>query len=382
MKIKRLLLCLVMFIMCVSLVACGSMDMLPIDDLFGSLPIEVSPEEEDFAQPEDFVEKIPDTEPVIDGNTEPDGETPGVTDGETQGITEGETDPPIPVYEDSSVKPLLYKVSDENGNVVWLFGSVHAGREDFYPLPSYVLEAFDNSESFAVELDILEFEKDSKRQSIAYSKLLYKDGTTISDHIPSELYTRSLEILSENDSYVSTLEYYYPALWSSMIESIVIEKTGANIALGIDRHLLERAKSAEKEILEIESASYQYGLLADFSEELQVLLLESAVNTYDNSDAYGEDLSKLMDLWAAGDEYEFAAYIGESNEVMSYEAEMQEYNNAMVVERNLHMADFAENALLMGDEIFICVGSAHVVGDGAVAQLLSDRGYSVECITE
>ena len=42
--------------------------------------------------------------------------------------------------------PLLYKVSDDAGNVIWLLGSIHVGMEDYYPLPDYVLDAFDGSE--------------------------------------------------------------------------------------------------------------------------------------------------------------------------------------------------------------------------------------------
>ena len=42
------------------------------------------------------------------------------------------------------------------------------------------------------------------------------------------------------------------------------------------------------------------------------------------------------------------------------------------------LADFAEQALSSGKEIFICVGAAHIVGDGAVADLMSQRGYTVE----
>jgi uncharacterized protein YbaP (TraB family) len=45
------------------------------------------------------------------------------------------------------------------------------------------------------------------------------------------------------------------------------------------------------------------------------------------------------------------------------------------------MADYAEEALKSGKEIFICVGAAHVVGEGAVADLLAQRGYTVELVT-
>ena len=44
------------------------------------------------------------------------------------------------------------------------------------------------------------------------------------------------------------------------------------------------------------------------------------------------------------------------------------------------MTDFAEDALASGKEVFICVGAAHIVGDGAMAQLLAQRGYTVTLV--
>ena len=41
----------------------------------------------------------------------------------------------------SSITPLLYQVTDAEGHTIWLFGSIHVGREDFYPLPEYVTSA-------------------------------------------------------------------------------------------------------------------------------------------------------------------------------------------------------------------------------------------------
>ena len=46
----------------------------------------------------------------------------------------------------------------------------------------------------------------------------------------------------------------------------------------------------------------------------------------------------------------------------------------------IQMTDFAEKALKDGDSVFICVGTAHIVGEGAMVDLLRDRGYTVEIV--
>ena len=95
-------------------------------------------------------------------------------------------------------------------------------------------------------------------------------------------------------------------------------------------------------------------------------------------------LKMMMDLWASGDESAFAAYLNASDDTMTEEeAEIYaKYHQAMITDRNRTMTSFAENALASGKEVFICVGAAHVVGEGAMAELLSQRGYKVERVTD
>lgn len=287
------------------------------------------------------------------------------------------------ISQSETSSPILYRVTDKNGNIIWLFGSIHIGREDYYPLPDYVQNAFDKSDILAVEADIVAFEKNSQQQTQALSHLIYRDGTSIKDHIPQELYDEAVQILKKYDSYVPAMDWYCPAFWSSIIDSLMIEQLGGNSELGIDQHLLEKAYETEKEIVEIESIEFQYSMLGDFDDEIQLMLLKSSVEMCEDIDTAAADLEEMMDLWASGDEKAFTAYLNDDDETMTdEEIEIYErYDQIMVTNRNLHMADYAEYALSSGKEVFICVGAAHILGDGAIADLLSQRGYKVERIS-
>ncbi len=279
--------------------------------------------------------------------------------------------------------PLLYKVTADNGNTLWLFGSIHVGRDDFYPLPDYVMEAYEGSDALAVEVDITNISFSD--QVKALQKLIYRDGTTIKDHISSEVYEVAVEILKEHGLYNSALDHYYPVLWSTFIENCTYSASGADSENGVDMHLIQLAKDEGKKILEIESADLQYDMLAGFSMELQTYLLEGTIYAYymgeeDNED--NDEATVLMDLWADGDEQALDEYLNPEYEFESQYEELlyEEYNDAMLTSRNKGMAKYAEGALLSGDEIFICVGAAHVVGEGAIADLLRQRGYTVEIV--
>ena len=91
----------------------------------------------------------------------------------------------------------------------------------------------------------------------------------------------------------------------------------------------------------------------------------------------------MTKAWARGNEEKLISLLSDSDtDDMDKEEKKlyEEYNNAMIVERNENMTDWAEEALEDGEEVFICVGAAHVVGPGAMAEMLSDRGYTVEIV--
>jgi len=302
---------------------------------------------------------------------------------EEQPEKEEEEEPDGPAPESEDCAPLLYKVTDGEGNVAWLFGSIHVGREDFYPLPDYVLDTFDNADSLAVEFDIVAFETDLKAQMAALQALIYLDGTTIVDHIPEDLYEDAVAIMEDAGVYNALLDYYVPVLWSSFIDSSQYEAIGADTELGIDLFLLKRAKKADKPILDVESPELQYGMMAGFSAELQILMLRESVESAKDPETAKETMQAMMDLWMSGDEDAFREYLESEEDVPEEEQALyEEYNKAMLTDRNEGMADFTEDALASGDEVFICVGAAHVVGKGALVELMTQRGYTVERVTE
>lgn len=281
----------------------------------------------------------------------------------------------------SDYTPLLYKVTDDDGSIIWLFGSIHLGREDMIPLPDYVMDAYDSADALAVECNILEMENDLSSQIEFLKPLLYDDGTKIYDHISEELYESSVEILEENGSYNAFFDYYKPILWQTLIESFAYEKSGLCSDYGIDMNLLNFADESGKEILEIESIEFQYGMLTGFSDELQILLLEEIVDQYGDEESHASLLS-LVEAWCEGNvEGILSSEESDLSDMSAEEIAMyEEYNKAMLVDRNINMADFAQTALENDNEVFICVGAAHVVGDGGMADLLEKSGYTIEII--
>lgn len=272
--------------------------------------------------------------------------------------------------------PVLYKVTAEDGAVLYLFGSIHATDSRAFPLPQYVMQAYEESDYLAVECDINAFASDISAQTDMAMKMVLSDGTTIADHIGDDVYTAAKALLSENGLYYSVFDFYGPAMWMSLVESAVVEMSGLDSEDGIDVYFLELAAGGNKEIREVESVELQYDMLLGFSDELMTMIISS---TTEAPQAAADATSVLYETWLAGDEAALIALLEE--EVPPEEAELYaEYQTKVVTERNLCMADTAEDYLAQGGTGFFVVGAAHILGEGGCADLLAARGYTVERI--
>lgn len=273
--------------------------------------------------------------------------------------------------------PILYKVTAENGATLYLFGSIHATDSRAYPLPDYVMQAYDESDYLAVECDINAFADDFAAQTDMTMKMVLTDGTTISDHIGQEIYNDAKELLSEHDLYFSVFDSYAPAMWMSLMESAVMEISGLDSESAIDMFFLKRAASEEKEIREVESVEFQYDLLLSFSDELMADIIASYT---ENPQASADGTVMLYEAWLAGDEQALIALLDE--EIPQEKAELYaDYQVKLFTERNLSMADTAESYLAQGGTGFFVVGAGHILGEDGCANLLTARGYRVERVS-
>lgn len=278
--------------------------------------------------------------------------------------------------------PILYRATDSQGNAVYLFGSIHIGIDSMYPLPDYVMNAYAESDTLAVEFDVLTATEDATASAQALSRMVLTDGK-IRDHIPGELYDAAVAILKENHSYISLMDMYMPILWYSMIDGFTLANAGLDDTEGIDVHLLELAHKEGKPIEDIESMESQYDMLAGMSMELQTILLENAVINYNNP-LTRLQYRQMCKIWANGNEDALISMIQAEDDQLPPEQLplYEEYNEALSGKRNPVMAQYARDAMASGKTVFICVGAAHIVGPGALVEILTQDGYTLERILE
>ncbi|SHN79360.1 hypothetical protein SAMN04487896_4251 [Paenibacillus sp. ov031] len=257
---------------------------------------------------------------------------------------------------------------ESNGNTVYLVGSMHIADESFYPLREEFEEAFTEADYLGVEIDISKA-ADEAQQKIVLDLGSYQDGTTLKDHISSETYAQVGDILKKNGLEANALDTFKPWVVESTLASLKSMKAGYEASSGVDLYFIQKAIERKLPVIELESYQSQLGMFNDFSKELQEKTLKA---TLDNFDVLDDSVNQMAEMWKTGNDEQLL-------ELTNSFSDDEEYNKAMLIDRNVGMADKIDGYLKngKGEEYFIVVGAAHYLGDHGIVKLLKDKGYTV-----
>ncbi|MEC0203932.1 TraB/GumN family protein [Paenibacillus lautus] len=257
---------------------------------------------------------------------------------------------------------------ESNGNTVYLVGSMHIADDSFYPLRPEFEEAFAEADYLGVEIDISKA-ADEEQQKLIMDLGMYQDGTTLKDHVSSETYAKLGDILKQSGMQPNALDAFKPWVAETTISSLKSVKAGYDASAGIDLYFIQKAIERKVPILELETYESQLGMFDNFSKELQEKNLNTAL---DNFDVLDESVNQMAEMWKTGNDEQLLEF---TNSISGDE----EYNKAMLIDRNIGMADKIDGYLKNGknEEYFIVVGSAHYLGEHGIVKLLKDKGYTV-----
>ncbi len=297
------------------------------------------------------------------------------------------TGEPSPDEETEGATPLLYHVTGENGQEMWLFGTIHVGDSRTGSLPQELYDAFAASKALAVECDTDAFDEQLETDDALSAKVsaayFYGDGSTAKDHIKDEtLYEDAVRAMKASGNYHSNVPYMKPSLWSSSLDNHYL-RLGYHLTSdkGLESRLQLLAKQQNKPILEVESSLFQIEMMTGYSDALQETLLEE--NVYTDAQEYWESVDELYELWCAGDEAALIEALNDDTSEMTEEEQKlyDEYNTAMLTDRNAGMLNVARQYLESGDTVFYAVGLAHLLDEtNGLVFTLRDAGYTVTLV--
>lgn len=279
-----------------------------------------------------------------------------------------------PLFALADSAPLLYRVTDEAGHVIYLLGTIHVGDKDMYPMGDAVEKAWRESDALAVEMDVQMDWTDWKDLLKYASAMMYGFGDNITKHFSGETYALGVEKFGMPAWMLKKLT---PIAWYSLAENYMAEVVGLSALWGTDYQLLQRAKAENKPIHELESMGAQLAVLEGISEKLldeQVrLILEYPKES-------GMATRILADAWKRGDAATLNYLLDMSGQDVGAEMEeaYQDFSDSLIDDRNGGFLGQAEAYLKSGEKALIAIGTFHIIGKTGLAAQLEQAGYHVE----
>ncbi|MBQ7500352.1 MAG: TraB/GumN family protein [Clostridia bacterium] len=279
----------------------------------------------------------------------------------------------------ADISPLLWRVTDGRGGEMYLFGTIHAGDDRNDTVIERLSPYLDECENVAVEFDIVAYQKDLTQMMVDMKKYFLFGVKRINDILPEETYEKAKELLKKSGTYLPVYDEYGPALWSQLVDNAVIsDYSGISTENAIDTKLINYAYDHGMPVLDIESASFQSSLLARIPDSTYIILIDRTVS---DPEGDGARYDALYESWLAGNEDKVSEALTEefSEEYTEEEiALLEDYDKILITDRNVGMADKAEEYLASGEKTFFAVGTGHVLYEDGLVDLLTERGYTVE----
>lgn len=266
----------------------------------------------------------------------------------------------------------LWKV-ENNGNTVYLLGSIHVANDKMYPLRPEIEAAYEASQYLGVEIDLTKMDQ-TKMQQLLLEKGTYKDGTTLKEHVSADTYSKVVELLKANGLPVNTFDTFKPWVVTQSISGLQIQASGLQADIGIDMYFTQKSNKHNKPIIELETAESQLNMFDQFSAELQEKLLIDTLDALKQTDnkAATDSFKALTDMWTQGDD-EFLTAMTQAV------AEDPEYYKALLSDRNIHMVKQIREYLNNDKKstYFVVVGALHMLGDDGIVTQLQKEGFNV-----
>jgi len=258
-------------------------------------------------------------------------------------------------------------------NRAYLFGTLHAGRKDWYPLPRAVEEALADSQVLVVEADI------SKMKEMAESSeaTLYKPPDSLRHHVTPADYARLLKLLPRYRISESEVARMKPFMAVSLLVFSEWARQGYVPQLGVDAYLIAKAHAEKKPVVELEGVENQMRMMDSLTDAESRTLFAGTLGALE-SGLTAEQIRGMVEAWQVGDPALMLEVARRYNERVNGAAEFEEkfvwsHHDAMLARIEGYLNETKARH-------FIAVGALHLAGPRGLVEQLRARGYMVRQI--
>ena len=190
----------------------------------------------------------------------------------------------------------LHRLETDN-HVLYLFGSVHAGREDWFPLAQPVQDAMARADVFALETDIFAAtEEDLLALAEAFASFEFlPEGQTLAGLLPMDVYTGFVDVLAMFGMDYDQFYAMNPMVLQTMLLQHVLLPmvTELSWATSVDEHVFDIALANERPVLGLTPL---YSELQDLFQLPDAAMIEVAEGTIVAAELWLDIVSEALSL--------------------------------------------------------------------------------------
>ena len=288
----------------------------------------------------------------------------------TSATTASDTEEALRQMQAAPPRGLLYAIS-KNGHTAYLFGTIHVGKANFFPLDLAATQAMVQSSELVVELDASQTDK---MQAGLQRYATLPPPQTLDGTLPPLLKQRlhtQLDALAIPREAVQT---WKPWMATLTLTVGALKKLGYGFEYATEFYFLSIANALNKPVTELEGIDYQFQLFDSIPPEDQLVYLDESLGYLEKQDMQA-DTQALIDAWLASDPAALQQITLKSLQEAPRSAHW--VKQKLFTERNQHMADKIDQMLIAGRTPFVAVGALHLTGTDGLPALLEKRGYRV-----
>lgn len=268
----------------------------------------------------------------------------------------------------------LFKVRDAS-HTLFLFGTIHVGAPDFYPLEPTVTQALNGAGALALEIDPGADPRKAVSAVLKYG--MEAPGSKVPADCRQTLAPRLAPLLQKYGIPAASVAPMKPWMLASVLAIGEFSTLGYRSDLAVDNYLSQQAKARKIPVVELESMEGQMALFDAMSPLDQCRFLEDGVASIEDQEQ-SQEAREIADAWRTADAAAFDKLAAKAATDPSFAAQFVQ--KVLLDGRNPALADGIANLLAREKSSLAAIGVLHLVGAKSVPDLLRKKGLKVERI--
>lgn len=266
----------------------------------------------------------------------------------------------------------LFRVQDA-GHTLYLFGTIHVGAPDFYPLEPTVTQALEGAGALALEIDPGADPRAALGAVLKYG--MEAPGSQVPADCRQTLAPRLAPLLQKYGIAPEAVAPMKPWMLASMLAIGEFSTLGYRSDLAVDNYLSQQARARKIPVLELESMEGQMALFGAMSPGDQCRFLEDGVASIEDQEQ-NQEAREIANAWRTADAAAFDKLAAKAATDPSFSAQFVQ--KVLLDGRNPALADGIAKLLAREKRSLAAIGVLHLVGTKSVPDLLRKRGLKVE----